>query len=154
MVDHQLSHVFVQQLADIGRAADLFRRREGIAEVLVGADRAKYELDHPHAGEVVLVSKPNSWQAYYYWLDDARAPGFARTVDIHRKPGYDPVELHFDPATGSIPLNASLVKGSHGAPATDDRQRGIVLSSQPGVIVGRSLADTDVHDLVLGQFAV
>ena len=154
LVDHQFSHVFVQQPADVGRVADLFRRREGIAEVLVGDDRAKYELDHPRAGEVVLVSKPNSWQAYYWWLDDARAPGFARTVDIHRKPGYDPVELFFDPATRSIPLNAALVKGSHGAPAIDDSQRGIILSSQPGVLVGRNLADTDVHDLVLAQFAV
>jgi predicted AlkP superfamily pyrophosphatase or phosphodiesterase len=154
MVDHQLSHVFVQQPSDVAQVADLFRDREGIAEVLVGEERAKYELDHPHAGEVVLVSKSNSWQAYYYWLDDAVAPGFARTVDIHRKPGYDPVELHFDPATRSIPLNAALVKGSHGAPAVDDSQRGIILSSQPGVLVGRSLADTDVHDLVLGQFAV
>ncbi len=76
------------------------------------------------------------WFTYHYWLDDARAPDFARTVDIHRKPGYDPVELFLDPALplpklkiaatlreeslgfrdlmDVIPLDASLVKGSHG----------------------------------------
>ena len=79
---------------------------------------------------MVLVSTPNSWQAYYYWLDDARAPGFARTVDIHRKPGYDPVELFFDPATKGIPLNANLVRGSHGAPAREPFQRGVIVSSE------------------------
>ena len=93
-----------------------FAAATGIAEVLVGDERGKYDLNHPRAGEVILVSTPNSWQAYYWWLDDARAPKFARTVDIHRKPGYDPVEMHLDMATKIIPLDATLVKGSHGAP--------------------------------------
>ncbi len=75
-------------------------------------------MDHERSGDVILISTPNSWQAYYWWLDDAQAPGFARTVDIHRKPGYDPVELFFDPATRGIPLDASLVSGSHGTGRT------------------------------------
>jgi hypothetical protein len=103
---------------------------------------------------VVVVSTPDSWQAYYYWLDDARAPRFARTVDIHRKPGYDPVELHFDPATRSIPLDASLVRGSHGAPAVEERQRGLLIASQRGALVGSAMADVDVHALVLKQFGI
>ena len=82
------------------------------------------------------------------------APAFARTVDIHRKPGYDPVELFFDPATKGIPLNASLVLGSHGAPAREPAQRGVLISSQRGVLVGRTLADTDVCDLVLRQYGI
>ena len=106
MVDHQFSHVFVadgdQQLA--ARVADLFRGQPGIAEVLVGTQRGRYNLEHPRSGEVILVSTPRSWQAYYWWPSDDRAPQFARTVDIHRKPGYDPMELYFDPATKSIPL--------------------------------------------------
>ena len=114
----------------------------------------KYDLDHERAGEVVLVSTPNSWQAYYWWLDDARAPKFARTVDIHRKPGYDPVELHVDMATRSIPLDATLVKGSHGAPPRDERQRGVIVASEKGVLVGQALADTDVCELVLRQFGI
>ena len=99
LVDHQFSHVFVadgdQQLAQ--RVADLFRGQPGMAEVLVGTERGRYGLEHPRSGEVILISTPRSWQAYYWWLSDDRAPSFARTVDIHRKPGYDPVELCFDP---------------------------------------------------------
>jgi Type I phosphodiesterase / nucleotide pyrophosphatase len=156
LVDHQLAHIFVKNrdAATIASVVDLFRGQTGIAEVLAGNDRQKYALDHERAGDVVLISTPNSWQAYYYWLDDAKAPKFARTVDIHNKPGYDPVELHFDFATKSIPLDATLIKGSHGAPATSNAQRGILLSSQRGMFVERPMADTDVCDLVLRQFGI
>ena len=154
LADHQFSHVFVQNADDIDQVAKLFRGREGIDEVLVGKERAKYALDHQRSGEVVLVSTPNSWQAYYYWLDDQRAPKFARTVDIHRKPGYDPVEMHLDMATKSIPLDATLVKGSHGAPPRDDNQRGVIIASEKGVLVGPAMADTDVSELVLRQFGI
>jgi hypothetical protein len=156
LVDHQFSHVFVQDAsgAAIGRVVDLFRGKQGIAEVLAGKDRAKYSLDHERSGEVILISSGESWQAYYYWLDDAQAPKFARTVDIHQKPGYDPVELHFDFATQSIPLDATLVKGSHGAPAATDAQRGVLLSSQRGVFVEQPTADTDVREIVLRQFGI
>jgi hypothetical protein len=156
LVDHQMSHVFVKDrdAATIRRVADLSRGQPGIAEVLAGSERDKYSLSHERAGDVVLVSTANSWQAYYYWLDDARAPKFARTVDIHNKPGYDPVELHIDMATKSIPLDATLVKGSHGAPATTDDQRGVLLSSERGMFVERPMADTDVCDLVLRQFGI
>jgi predicted AlkP superfamily pyrophosphatase or phosphodiesterase len=159
MVDHQLSHIYVRGgavngAANIERVRKLFTGREGIAEVLVREDLARYELNHERAGQVVLVSAPNSWQAYYWWLDDSRAPGFARTVDIHRKPGYDPVELHFDPATRSIPLDATRVKGSHGAPVREQWQQGVMLASQPGVLEGPPMADTDVFDLVLRQFGI
>jgi predicted AlkP superfamily pyrophosphatase or phosphodiesterase len=154
LVDHQLGHVFVQDPSLIEQTAAALRGREGIAEVLVGPQRRKYDLDHLRSGEIVLVSAPNSWQAYYWWLDDSRAPAFARTVDIHRKPGYDPVELFFDMATRSVPLDATLIKGSHGAPAVDEAQRGVILASEKGVIVGHALADTDVCELVLRQFGI
>ena len=100
---------------------------------------------------MVLVSSPNSWQAYYWWNEDNRAPAFARQVDIHRKPGYDPVELFFDAATRTVPLDAGLVRGSHGAPAVADRQQGILLASRPDVLSESSLRDTDVAAMVLGQ---
>lgn len=156
LVDHQFSHVFVKDAAaaTISNVAQLFRGQEGIAEVLVGSERAKYSLDHERSGELILISTPNSWQAYYYWLDDTKAPKFARTVDIHNKPGYDPVELHIDMATKSIPLNATLVKGSHGAPAASDAQRGVLLSSQRNVVSGTQVKDTDICGLVLKQFGV
>ena len=141
------------------------RRRSGAwCELFRGAGRHRRDsggrgacplgLDHPRSGEVILVSEPHSWQAYYWWLDDQRAPGFARTVDIHRKPGYDPVELHVDMPSRTIPLDATRVKGSHGAPVHSDSQRGVIVASQPGVLTRPALADVDVCEIVLRQFAV
>lgn len=162
LVDHQFSHVFVADSesptldasADtIRRVVDLFTGMPGIAEVLAGTDREKYQLHHERSGEVILISEPHSWQAYYYWLDDSCAPPFARTVDIHQKPGYDPVELHFDRATCGIPLDATLVKGSHGAPATAAFQQGTLIASQEGVLEAESLRDYEVTNLILKQFA-
>jgi len=156
MVDHQLSHVFVAD-ADprtIAKVVDTFTGMPGVADVLAGERLAHYDLDHARSGEVVLVSSPNSWQSYYWWLDDAQAPGFARTVDIHRKPGYDPVELFIDTATKSIPLDASLVRGSHGAPAHDPSQMTVLVCDQPGLFPERAIRDTDVFGVVLRYFGL
>jgi hypothetical protein len=156
MVDHQLSHVYVADGDEgiAGKVAELFRGQQGIAEVLVGTQRGRYQLEHPRCGDVVLISSPQSWQAYYWWLSDDRAPKYARTVDIHRKPGYDPVELFFDPATKSIPLDAALVKGSHGAPAIDHSQRTVLLASEPTLFPAGPIDDTDVFRIVLRHFGL
>ena len=155
LVDHQISHVFVNgDAAAVGRVAAMLRGQPGVAEVFNPRHSPQYDLNHPRSGELVVLSEPNSWQAYYWWTDDAQAPTFARTVDIHRKPGYDPVELFFDPATRGIPLDATLVKGSHGAPPIDPAQRGVLLSSERGVFVEGPTADTDVADIVLRQFGI
>lgn len=156
LVDHQLSHVFVKNsdLDVIAQVIDLFEPNNHIDEILAGDKRAKYDMDHDRSGDVILISTHNSWQAYYYWLDDAKAPSFARTVDIHRKPGYDPVELHFDFATKSIPLDATLIKGSHGAPPHQEFQRGVLLSSEAGVFPSAPTADIDVCTIVLRQFGI
>lgn len=154
MTDHQMSHVFVRdsESRQVDRIAALFRSVEGIAEVLQGDELQRYGLNHPRSGDVVLISEANSWQAYYWWLEDSKAPGFARTVDIHRKPGYDPVELHFDATTRSIPLDATLVQGSHGAPVRDTWQRGVLMASEPAVLPSAALSDTDIANVVLAQF--
>jgi hypothetical protein len=156
LVDHQFSHVFVRgnDAAVCEQVRQLFAGQPGIAEVLVGDEREKYDLNHERAGEVILISSPESWQAYYWWFDDACAPQYARTVDIHRKPGYDPVELCFDPIAKGIPLDATLIKGSHGAPALEEWQRGVILTSMPGVLEGPPMMDTDVYELVLRQFGI
>jgi hypothetical protein len=108
----------------------------GVESVLGRTEKIEAGIDHPRAGDLITVATENAWFTYYYWLDDARAPDFARTVDIHRKPGYDPVELFLDPKIplpklkiawrllqkqlgfrmlmDVVPLDASLVKGSHG----------------------------------------
>jgi len=148
VVDHQFAHVYVKDPTDIDGVAGLFEGLPGIAEVLTGRDRARRHLDHPRSGEVVLICRPDTWLAYYWWHDDALSPPFARTVDIHAKPGYDPVELFFDPATKSIPLNASLVKGSHGAPAETPDQRGVIVTSDAGLLSNGPLRDLDVFGLL------
>ncbi len=154
LVDHQVSHVYLRDPADATAVKSVIYSDPSIDEVLGGEDLAKYDLRHERSGELVAISHPDAWQAYYYWLEDSEAPGFARTVDIHRKPGYDPVELFFDPATKSIPLDATLVRGSHGAPAVDSSQRGVLLCNQRGVFVEGPTADTDVADIVLRQFGI
>jgi hypothetical protein len=156
MVDHQFSHVFVKDHDPtvIQQVRELFVGREGISEVLSSDELSRYELDHQLSGDVVLISSSESWQAYYWWFDDSLAPSFARTVDIHQKPGYDPVEMFWDSVNKGIPLDATLVKGSHGAPARSAEQRGVLLSSERGVFVEQPLADTDVADIVLRQFGI
>ncbi len=148
MVDHQLAHVFVKDEEDIQRVAELFKNHPLVEEVLVGAERDKYKLDHPRSGEVVLISKKEAWFAYYWWLDDEKAPTYARTVDIHRKPGFDPVEMFIDMPSKSTPLDATLVKGSHGYPGST----GILISSKG--LDEESYQDTDVTPLVLKDFGV
>jgi hypothetical protein len=140
--------------ATIEHVKQLLEGQPGVAEVISPREAPQYDLNHPRSGELVLISTPNSWQAYYWWNEDAQAPKFARTVDIHRKPGYDPVEMFFDPVSKGIPLDATLVKGSHGAPALEPWQRGVLLSSQRGVFVEGPTADTDVADIVLRQFGI
>ena len=123
-----------------------------------GAERAAHGLDHPRSGEIVAVSRADRWFSYYYWLDDDRAPDYARTVDIHRKPGYDPVELFLDPniplpmlkvawtllkrklgfrsLLDVIGLDASLVKGSHGRITDDPAGRAAVHQQRGGAVAG------------------
>ena len=136
VVDHQLAHVYVKRRERIEEVAQLLRAQAGVEAVWGEAEKRAHGLDHPRSGELVAVSARDRWFSYPYWLDDALAPDFARTVDIHRKPGYDPVELFLDPALALpklkiaatllrrklgfralldvIPLDTSLVKGSHG----------------------------------------
>lgn len=135
VVDHQLAHVYVN---DNQVAADVKRIVEQLDGVQAVVDPRELQLDHPRSGRWIALSQPDAWFAYYYWLDDARAPDFARTVDIHRKPGYDPCELFMTSKLKAalrlaqkklgiryrmdvIPLDPALVHGSHGLrPSPDD----------------------------------
>lgn len=156
LVDHQLAHVFVRDAEpEVIRAVkQLFQGMKGVAEVLVLEEREKYHLNHPRSGEIILVAEPEAWFAYYFWLEDHRAPAYSRKVDIHRKPGYDPVELFFDPVTRGIPLRAELVQGSHGAPVQDASQKTVLLSSHPGILPTESARDVDVFHVVMKHFGM
>ena len=169
--DHQLAHVYVRDPADIPRVVDLLGPIPGVARLLSGEARAEVGLDHARAGEVVALSAPDAWFAYPFWLDDALAPDYARTVDIHRKPGYDPCELLLDPALklpklriarrllrkklgfrtlfDVIPLDSSLIKGSHGLPADRPEDRPILIGDGPPPEDLGSLPMTGVHQLLL-----
>ena len=153
LVDHQFSHIFVKNASNenINRIHEIFETADGVDEVLVGDNRQKRAMDHKRSGEVVVISTHNSWQAYYWWLDNELAPAFASTVDIHRKPGYDPIELHFDFANKKVPLDATLAKGSHGAPTKSDAQKGVLLTSS-NLNLESEIEDIEIFDLVLSQF--
>jgi len=121
MTDHQVAHIYARPEA-AGAARDALAATDGVETLLGPEEKADLGVDHPRSGDLIAVSRPDRWFAYYWWKDADRAPDFARTVDIHRKPGYDPCELFVDRATRSISTDTSLVKGSHGrAPDGTDR---------------------------------
>src|SRR5439155_20739492 len=92
VADHQVAHVYVNDPARVEAVAAILEKTPGVARVLRDTDKRAAHLDHERSGELGCLADPDAWFTYYYWFDDAKAPDFARTVDIHRKPGYDPVE--------------------------------------------------------------
>jgi predicted AlkP superfamily pyrophosphatase or phosphodiesterase len=149
--DHQLAHVYVADPADVPIVRELLAELPGVGRVVSGDQRSEIGLNHPRSGEIILLSKPDAWFAYPFWLDDRRAPDYARSVAIHHKPGYDPCELFLDPSQrlvklriirkllqkklgfrmtmDVVPLNASLVHGSHGLPASDPADGPLLLGT-------------------------
>ena len=172
VADHQVAHVHVRDAALIPVVRRLLEQTPGVAQVLDKNEQSAYGLDHPRSGDLVAVAAADSWFTYYYWLNDDRAPDYARTVDIHRKPGYDPAELFLDPTLtlpavrvaatlarkalgfrylmNVIPLDAALVRGSHGR-IPDSLADGPVLISSEVNAVGDPLQPTSVRDLTLSH---
>jgi predicted AlkP superfamily pyrophosphatase or phosphodiesterase len=149
--DHQLAHIYCADEAAAARAATLLAALPGVERVYAGSERREIGLDHPRSGELVVLAARGAWFAHDYWLEDARRPDFARCVEIHKKPGYDPRELFFDPAGGKrraawglmrkmlgfrylmdpVPLDATLVRGSHGRAASTPGQGALVIGGDP-----------------------
>jgi predicted AlkP superfamily pyrophosphatase or phosphodiesterase len=173
VADHQIAHIYVDDPADTGRVREVLEKTGGIERVLDGSDQAEFGIDHHRSGELVALAAAGAWFTYYFWLDDALAPDYARTVDIHRKPGYDPVELFLDPELtwprlrvasrllrkklgfryymDVIGLDASLVRGSHGrlpSPGREHEEGPVLISSSPS-IARDQVAMTDVKNLLL-----
>lgn len=171
VADHQIAHVYVNDRSHVNEVRALLAGVDGVDTVLGREDQASFGIGHPRAGELVVIAKPDAWFTYYYWLDDRRAPDYARTVDIHRKPGYDPVELFLDPAIripaltvgwkiakrkagfrsllDVIPLDATLVRGSHGRPGGWDDESPVAISRSAHLFPTLQLTSVDVHDLIL-----
>jgi len=168
--DHQVAHVYIREPTRIAAVKALLERLPGVEQVLDRRGQASIGLDHERSGELVAIAAADRWFTYYYWMDDTRAPDYARTVDIHRKPGYDPAELFVDPALTLpqlriaatlakkalgfrylmevIPLDASLVRGSHGR-VTDRLEDGPVFISSEKESARDAVESTDVRDLIL-----
>jgi predicted AlkP superfamily pyrophosphatase or phosphodiesterase len=170
VADHQLAHVYVSDPTDIPRVRGLLAALPGVDFVLDEDGKKQHGLDHPRSGELVAVAESASWFTYYYWLDDALAPDFAHGVEIHRKPGYDPAELFYDPADRLVkaraavtlarkfsglryamkvvPLDPSPVRGSHGRSPSDPSDGPVLLCSDPSVAAA-SFEATAIRDVIL-----
>lgn len=174
MSDHQSAHVYVNDPSRLAEVKALIEGLDGVEAVWDEDGKRAAGLDHPRSGELVAISRPDHWFSYYYWLDDNKAPDFAPTVDIHRKPGYDPVELFLDPALRFpklaagwklakrklgfrqlldviSPSRTDLVKGSHGRLTDDPGDGPLVISSEPGMLPEGPLKAVDFKALTLSH---
>ncbi len=171
IADHQVAHVYVHDPADLQATRSTLESLDGVDQVLDGDELARQGLDHPRSGDLLLVSDPRAWFTWDFWFDDALAPDYARTVDIHRKPGYDPRELFLDPRLSMpklriamklarrklgfrtlldvIPLDTSLVKGSHGRTDLGDDRSPVLLSNHVLNDLPDEVACTEVRDVML-----
>ncbi|PYI82274.1 MAG: alkaline phosphatase family protein [Verrucomicrobia bacterium] len=168
--DHQVAHVYLIDRSLENVARRLMEIQPGIERVLGAAEQTEMGIKHPRAGDLIAVATERAWFTYYYWLDDVAAPDFARTVDIHRKPGYDPVELFIDPRLRFtrlkilwallkkklgmrmlmevIPLDATLVKGSHGRRPNNISDYPILVAENKAALSKASLDSTEVYRVI------
>jgi predicted AlkP superfamily pyrophosphatase or phosphodiesterase len=171
VADHQVAHVYVNDARRLAEVRQVVASLPGVDEVLDRAGKQARGVDHPRAGDLIAIASPDAWFTYYYWLEDGRAPDYARTVDIHRKPGYDPVELFLDPAIkipaltvgwkllqrrlgfrallDVIPLDASLVRGSHGRSDGWDDEGPLLITGRGDLLPGGRLHSTEVCEVLL-----
>ncbi|MDB6021565.1 MAG: alkaline phosphatase family protein, partial [Pedosphaera sp.] len=170
VADHQVAHIYLKDRSSEEKVRALLENELHIAQVLNRKQQAESGIAHPRAGDLIAIAKENAWFTYYYWLDDRLAPDFARCVDIHRKPGYDPVELFLDPKIPAvklkilrrllqkklgfrmlmdvIPLDATLVKGSHGSRPSDPRDYPLIISSRPELLPPNQITAPDVYHVI------
>ncbi|RPE12908.1 alkaline phosphatase family protein [Chitinophaga lutea] len=173
VADHQFAHVYINDRSCYRQVRELMEQVPGVELVLDRDGKRTHHLHHERSGDLVLVADAESWFTYYYWLDDAKAPDFARIVDIHRKPGYDPVEMFLNPADplvklkvigkvlkkklgfrylmDVIPLDATLIRGSHGRIAENAKDHPVLITTQP---VKSNVVATDVHNIILDHLAL
>ena len=143
LVDHQICHVYVNDPEDIAPICAIFEALPGVS-CAIRRDNSP-ELDHPRCGEVILVAEEGSWFAYHWWDEDDQAPDYATHVDIHNKPGFDPMELFgaiWPPM--STPLDTSLLQGTHGRPGQIIHASTFTPDEDMHTFTGASLAVKDM----------
>jgi len=175
VADHQVAHVYINDSSRLNDVRRIVQAVDGVDMVLGETEKRAWHIGHERAGDLIAVAAPHAWFTYYFWLDDGRAPDFARTVEIHRKPGYDPVELFLDPAIrippltvgwklmkrtaglrsllDVIPLDARLVKGSHGRQTGWDEDGPVFISRAKELVASERIASIDVHALILAHLS-
>ncbi|HEY9559775.1 MAG TPA: alkaline phosphatase family protein [Anseongella sp.] len=170
VADHQIAHVYVNDPSCLGQVRGLLENQPGIEFLLDEEGKQRQGIGHERAGDLVAVAAEGYWFDYYYWLDDKKAPDFARIVDIHRKPGYDPVEMFTDPnirflmprvawkllrkklgfrmLMDVIPLDASLIKGSHGRVNVPDEEKPVLITRRAPALPPGNCPATQVFDVI------
>ncbi|WP_416868225.1 MAG: alkaline phosphatase family protein [Imperialibacter sp.] len=163
VADHQVAHIYVNDLSVMEEVKRLAEATQGVSLVLDKAQQKKHHINHERSGDLVLIADEHSWFTYYFWLDDDKAPDYARAVDIHKKPGYDPVEmfmssklragykllrkkLGFRYVMDVIPLDANLIKGSHGSPFVDSKYYPVLITDKK--VSDSPVPATSVHDII------
>lgn len=171
VADHQIAHIYIEDHSLKSEVRQLLEATPGIEKIFSKNELS--ELNHPRCGDLIAIAYSDSWFTYYYWMDDKKAPDFARTVDIHRKPGYDPVEMFTDPKDkliipkivfkllrkklgfrtlmDIIPLDANLIKGSHGRIPDDKLDFPIFISENPHLRNGNTIEATDIYNILYDQ---
>ena len=171
LADHQVAHIYVNDASILNQVRSTLEQTSGVEKVLGPEEKRSLGVDHARAGDLIAVAKPKAWFTYYYWMDDRLAPDFARCVDIHRKAGYDPVELFVDPSIAIpklkiggllarkklgfrtlmdvIPLDANLVRGSHGRIPEDPDDWPVLIVPESIESSNEPLEATEVHRALL-----
>ena len=116
IVDHQIANIYLNDHADKIYVRKVLEEIKGIDMICANDKKQKLKIDNNRSGDLIAIADIDKWFSYYWWFDEDKAPTFTKTVDIHRKPGYDPLELFFDPAKKSVSFDTKLIKGSHGRP--------------------------------------
>lgn len=170
VADHQIAHIYLNDKSLLYKVKALLEDVSGVEKVLYGAALEEANLEHERCGDLVVVADASSWFTYYFWLDDSKAPDYARMVDIHKKPGYDPVEMLTDPkdpfvlpkvigklikkklgfrtVMNIIPLNANLVRGSHGRIPNNLDDYPIIITNNKAIDLEQNIDSTHVFEIL------
>ena len=170
VADHQIAHIYLNDKSLVAKVKNLFEKIDGVERILSGEELKEVKIDHYRCGDLVVLADNRSWFTYYFWLDDSKAPDYARMVDIHKKPGYDPVEMLTDPkdvfvmpkvigklikkklgfrtVMNIIPLKAELVKGSHGRIPEDFDDYPILITNNKGLALEENIKPTHVFEVI------
>jgi hypothetical protein len=159
MVDHQIANIFVNAIDDITKVKKVVEDIPGIEKVCGENEKKQLKINHSRSGELIAISAKDKWFNYYWWYQNEMAPTFTKTVDIHRKPGYDPLELFIDPQTKSISFNTRLIKGSHGRPYNLETGEGLSayissekIESPQNEQEMKTLSCTDIFNIIKNNF--